>query len=105
MTLVGSSQSNCTSVVFGFARIDVGHALAAIAPHLGTSSPETRNCTGKPTGGPFSRRDTRPRSPGKSSSNSAMQPRAQPLALGVALRATSTNCAKFDCCSCWSSGR
>ena len=30
------------------------------------SSPDTRNCTGKPTGGPFSSRDTRPRSSGKS---------------------------------------
>ena len=32
------------------------------------SLPDTRNWTGKPTGGPFSKRDTRPRRPGKSSS-------------------------------------
>ena len=49
------------------------------------SSPETRNCTGKPTGGPFSRRDTRPRSAG-SRRRRARRARAQSLALLVALR-------------------
>ena len=50
------------------------------------SSPETRNWTGKPTGGPFSSRETRPRSAGKSSVERGQQARAQPLALGIAPR-------------------
>jgi hypothetical protein len=54
-TLLGSSQSRLTLRMCGFLRIDIGD-LARDLAHVGISGPVTRNCTGYPTGGPFSRR-------------------------------------------------
>ena len=61
------------------------------------SSPDTRNCTGKPTGGPFSSRETRPRSSGKSVVEQREQARRARVSRSSLLFATSTNWAKFDC--------
>ena len=83
--MVGSSESNCALATAGSART-TPITCCAIARTRARSSPETRNWTGKPTGGPFSSRDTRPRSAGKSSSKSWTRRVAQPLALLVALR-------------------
>ena len=102
-TLVGSSQSNWTWVVPGSRRITAATS-PAIARTRPMSSPETRNCTGKPTGGPFSSREMRPRSAGKSSSK-IVRSRARTCSRSRLSLAIRTNWAKFDCCSCWSSGR
>ena len=49
ITLVGSSQSNCdVGDVAGSARIDAQHLLRDRAHRRAMSSPDTRNCTGKP---------------------------------------------------------
>jgi hypothetical protein len=77
---------------------------SAIARTSGMSSPDTRNWTGKPTGGPFSRRDVRPRNAGKSASKTCSM-RSRSRSRSALLVAVTTNCAKFDCCNCWSSGR
>ena len=102
-TFDGSSQSNCTLKRSGLCSI-VARTSRAIARTFAMSSPVTRNCTGKPTGGPFSSRDTRPRSAGKSVSNSRIR-RARTASRSTLLFVTSTNCAKLDSTSCWSSGR
>jgi hypothetical protein len=103
ITFDGSSQSNCTFETSG-SRSTTARTSRAIARTFAMSSPDTRNCTGKPTGGPFSSLDTRPRVAGKSVSNSRMS-RSRTRSRSLLLVVTSTNCAKFDCCSCWSSGR
>ena len=71
---------------------------------VATFSPDTRNCTGNPTGGPFSSLEMRPRKSGKPSSNNPSR-RVRTFSRSSMLFAISTTCAKFACCSCWSSGR
>ena len=69
-TFEGSSQSNCTLNRSGIALASRRAPRRRSRAPSTMSSPDTRNCTGKPTGGPFSSRDTRPRTAGKSVSNS-----------------------------------
>ena len=58
-----SFQSNCTSRVLGLARM-AARTLSATARTLSLSGPITRNCTGKPTGGPKFSRSMRRRASG-----------------------------------------
>ena len=80
----------------GVLRHDGAHLLGdARAPSCG-SGPTTRNCTGKPTGGPKLKRSTRARASGSAPSASARSSRALTRSRAVeVLRVTITIWAKF----------
>ena len=103
MTFAFSSQSNWTFETFGFSRMRSA-TRSAYRRTVGMSSPDTRNCTGKPTGGPFSSRVMFARSPWKSRSKSSIS-RARSRSRSLIPLVRITNCAKFAFASCWSSGR
>ena len=67
----GSFQSNWTSRTFGLDAI-TAWTSRAISRTFCVSGPTTRNCTGKPTGGPSSRRVMRTHACGNSSSTLAI---------------------------------
>ena len=78
-TLLGSSQSRLTLSTLGLART-LAATSRARRRTSSTCSPETRNWIGKPTGGPFSSRVTRPCRSGKSLARVSISPATNLLA-------------------------
>ena len=105
-TLVGSSQSNCTLRRRRVARASPRRPRCAIARTVGRCPRRTRGTApgSRPAGRSRAARRARA-ARGSRRRSSVEQPRAHRLALVGCSSAISTNCAKFDCCSCWSSGR
>ena len=95
ITLLGSSQLSCTLVKLALARI-TSATWWAIVRIPAISLPLTRNCTGKPTGGPFSSRNTEARKLGKSFSNRVNKSLRNASRAAKSLLNT-TNCAKPRC--------
>ena len=99
----GSSQSNCTLTERLSARTSAA-TFSATWRTSGILSPLTRNCTWKPTGGPFSSRDRRLRIAGNCSRSTGSSQCASFSRSSTEL-AVMTIWAKLGVANCWSSGR
>src|SRR5215472_370760 len=89
-----SLQSRCGSTILAFVAM-ICRTSSAIARTFIGSGPTTRNCTGKPTGGPNRKRSTRARASGRAPSAISRSSRALTRSRAARSLVTMTIWAKF----------